>query len=75
MKSITKRSTKFFTKERWAKSLANQRWEKLGNTEDLDEMSELLRKHVTNSLDECAPGKTFKVRNQHKFGITDNTNY
>ena len=42
-------------------------------TEALDEMSELLRKHVTNSLDECAPRKTFKVRNQHKFGITENT--
>ena len=36
-------------------------------------MSELLTKHATNSLDECAPRKTFKVRNQHKFGITENT--
>ena len=39
MKSITKRSTKFFTKAKWSHSLASQSWEELGLTEDLDKMT------------------------------------
>ena len=73
MKTITKRSTKFFTKARWTASLATQRWENLGETEDLDQMVTLLTNHVTNSLDDCAPRRTFKVRNNYKFGISDAT--
>ena len=73
MKSITKRSTKFFTKEKWVSSLATQSWEDLGATEDLDKMTYLLTEHVTTSLDECAPRKTFKARYNHKFGISEAT--
>ena len=36
-------------------------------------MANLLTGHVTNSLDECAPRTSFKVRNCHKFGISDIT--
>ena len=73
MKTITKRSTKFYTKARWTKSLAKQEWEDLGLSEDLDEMTTRLAQHVTTSLDECAPRRTFKVRNQYKHGITEKT--
>ena len=38
MKTITKRSTKFFTKAKWSLSLTAQGWENLGNTENLDEI-------------------------------------
>ena len=39
MKSITKRSTKHFTKAIWSTSLAVQNWEDIGETENLEEMT------------------------------------
>ena len=50
-----------------------QNWEDLGETENLEEMTNLLTDHVTKSLDECAPRRTFKVRHNHKFGISEST--
>ena len=66
-----KRCLNFFTKEKWKDGLINKEWENLANTENLDEMTACLNKHITDALDECASMKTFKVREQHKFGITE----
>ena len=33
-------------------------------------MTEKLTTHVISALDECAPLKTFKIRDQHKFGLS-----
>ena len=48
-------------------------WENLANTENLEVMTTRLNMHVTEALDECAPMKTFKVRELHKFGISEST--
>ena len=65
MKTITRRCTKNLTKEVWCKSLILKNWEDLGLTEDIDEMAEKMNEHVLAALDQCAPIKTFKVRNQN----------
>ena len=39
----------------------------------LEEMVENLGLVISNSLDICAPLKTFKVREAHKFGLTETT--
>ena len=70
---ITKRSMKDFTKEKWNRSLAVRRWERIGLTEDVNEMAEILDEQITEALDECAPLKEFKIRANHKFGLTDKT--
>ena len=48
-------------------------WEELGGTEDVDTMAEIITNLVSESLDERAPVKTFKIRNQNKHGISDKT--
>ena len=41
MKTLTKRCTKFLSKESWSNTLANKNWERIGLTEDVDEMAEI----------------------------------
>ena len=36
-------------------------------------MAEIITSLVSESLDECAPVKTFKIRNQNKHGISEKT--
>ena len=48
-------------------------WEDIGQTDAIDEMAEKMNSHILPSLDQCAPIKTFKIRNQNKFGISDQT--
>ena len=72
-KVILKRSMKNFTKEKWNISLARRRWEKIGQTEDVNEMAKILEEQVTEALDECAPIKEFKIRKNHKFGLKEET--
>jgi hypothetical protein len=72
-RTVTKRCLKFFTKEKWKRSLAMKEWENLANTENLELMTTCLNMHVAEALDECAPLKTFKVRELHKFRISENT--
>ena len=73
MKTVTRRCTKSFTKESWCNNLNMKNWEDLGSTEDIDEMAKIITTFVTESLDECAPVKIFKIRNQNKHGISENT--
>ena len=72
-KSIYKRSMKNFTEEKWKLSLAKQDWESIGETENVDEMTETLNNNVTKALDECAPFKTIIVRHSYKCGISQET--
>ena len=73
MKTITKPCIKTLTKSNWCLSLLNRNWEELGQTEDVEDMAEIINKLVTESLDQCAPIKSFKIRNQNKHGISENT--
>jgi hypothetical protein len=70
---ITKRFLKNFTQEKWKRSLISKELENLADTENLDDMTTYLNRHVTETLDECARMKTFKVRELHKFGISEST--
>ena len=72
-KVVTKRCMKNFTKENWNRSLARGEWEKIGQTEDVNEMAAILNEQITKSLDECAPMKEFKIRKNHKFGLREET--
>ena len=73
MKTVTRRCTKFLTKESWCNNLITKNWEELGKTENIDEMAEIITSLVSESLDECAPVKTLKIRNQNKHGISEKT--
>ena len=57
----------------WSNSLLEKEWEKLGLTENVDDMAEIINSHVLSSLNECAPIKTIKIRNQNRHGISSNT--
>jgi hypothetical protein len=48
-------------------------WENLGDTESIKDMAVLLVAHVTDSLTECLPITTVKIRYQQKIGILDKT--
>ena len=72
-KSIYKRSMKNFTEEKWKLSLAEQDWESIGETENIDEMTEILNNNVTKALDECAPVKEFKIRKNYRSGLKEGT--
>ena len=62
-------------KETWCKCLASKNWEELGSMENVDEMasSQIITNLVSESLDQCAPVKSFKIRNQNKHGISEQT--
>ena len=72
-RTITKRSMKNFNSVGWNESLAKQDWEKLGGTEDVNEMVKYFTEAVVSSLDECAPIKTFTLKPCYVKGITEET--
>ena len=69
MKTVTRRCTKSLTKLSWCNNLVMKNWEELGTTENVEEMAEIITKLVSESLDECAPLKSVKIRNQNKHDI------
>ena len=71
--SITKRSFKNFTTISWNESLAQQDWLEVDDEEDIDSMVARFNKNVELALDRVAPVKSFKVRSNHRFGLSDNT--
>ena len=73
MKTLTKRNTKLLTKESWNQNLIMKNWENLCETDNIDEMAEKMNEHIIAALDQCAPVKTFKIRNQNKHGISNHT--
>ena len=73
MKTVTRRCCKSLTKESWCNNLIAKNWGELGSTENVDDMAKIITNLVSESLDECAPVKTFKIKNQNKHGISENT--
>ena len=69
--SIRKRSMKGFTKTRWVDCLRNRNWERISSLTDVNEKAEELTKQINLALDECAPYKQFKVRQNFKPGLTE----
>ena len=71
--SLTKRSFKNFTKENWNQSLANQDWTGLEDCDGVDEMVKIFDDNISAALNVVAPAKTFTIRSNHKFGLSDST--
>ena len=72
-KSIIRRSMKDFTKAKWNRSLSERRWERIGETEDIEEITNTFNKLVLDALDECASLKEFKIHRYNKFGLIEET--
>ena len=72
-RAITKRSYKNFTKERWNTCLAKQNWNEIDECQGVNEMVDIFDKNVALALDEAAPMKSFTVRSNHRFGLSDST--
>ena len=72
-KQITKRSLKNFNKEDWNKTLQSKDWSELYKTNDLEKAVEIYTQIVNSALDEIAPNKTFTIKSQYRFGITEKT--
>ena len=60
-----------FTKTRWIDCLRSKDWSKVTSLTSVDEKSEELTKQINSALDECAPYKQFKVRQNFRPGITE----
>ena len=71
--SVTKRSYKNFTMESWTASLAQQDWSAVENSEGVNEMVAEFTNNVTLALDQVAPVKSFTIRSNHRFGLSDST--
>ena len=64
---------KKFNINNWNYHLAEQNWESLCETEDVDIMATTLSKNVNAALDICAPVKTFKIRPAFIPGLKPDT--
>ena len=72
-RSLTKRSFKNFTKEGWNEALEQEDWLDVEDCEDVNEMVRLFTDKVNRALDRVAPVKTFTIRSNHRFGLSDST--
>ena len=72
-RSLTKRSFKKFTKEVWNEALEQEDWMEVDDCEDVNEMVKLFTEKVNRALDKVAPVKTFTVRSNHRFGLSEST--
>ena len=71
--TVTKRSFKNFTKELWNDCLSQQDWLDVSECEDVNGMVEVFNENIKKALDLAAPVKTFKIRSNHRFGLSDST--
>ena len=71
--SVTKRSYKNFTKELWNNCLAQEDWLDVTECEEVNDMVEVFNQNIKNALDKAAPLKTFKIRSNYRFGLSENT--
>ena len=60
---------KNFTQSRWNETLACQKWERIGETECVDEMATQFSSMINNALNEIAPMKSFT--NMRQLEIID----
>ena len=70
-RKIKKRCMKNFTESKWKEILANKEWN-LEN-ETVEKMAENFNINIEEALDEIAPYKTFTIKSNYKFGISNNT--
>ena len=70
-KTIRKRSMKNFTKKRWIDCLRNRDWSSIYQIEDVEGKTSELTKQINEALDECAPYKNVKIRQNFKPGLSD----
>ena len=62
---------KDFTKTRWIDCLRNRDWSLVSNSSEVNEKAEEFTKLVNLVLDECAPYRSYKVRENFKPGLTE----
>ena len=61
---------KNFNVQAWNETLAKQKWENIGKTEDVAEMANILSSLVNEALDECAPIKKVTIKPNYRQGLT-----
>ena len=71
--SVTKRSFKNFNKEVWNSALAEQDWLDVEECNGVHQMVNIFDRNIQAALDKVAPVKTFKIRSNHRFGLSDET--
>ena len=70
---IFKRSMKNFTRTRWIDCLRTRNWDKIAQKTDVNEQTSELSKELNLALDECAPYKQFKPRENYRPGLSNAT--
>ena len=70
---ILKRSMKNFTKTRWIDCLRAKNWDRIAQLQDINEQTSELSKELNLALDECAPYKLFKPRENYRPGLSNTT--
>ena len=73
IRKISKRSFKNYTIDNWSDSLREQPWSQITSENDIEKKTDLLAKFMNAALDEVAPVKTFTVKSNYKFGISNET--
>ena len=71
--SVTKRSFKNFNKEVWNSALAEQDWLDVEESDGVHQMVNIFDRNIQAALDKVAPVRTFKIRSNHRFGLSDET--
>ena len=72
-RNITKRSFKLFNYISWNEALAKQDWSKVEKETDLNEAAKRFSMLIDKALDEVAPIKSFKVKSNYRFGLSEKT--
>ena len=67
------RSYKNFNQNQFNNDLAQQEWERIGETEDVNEMVKIFNELVENAFNKNVPLIKVKIHNHHILGITDET--
>ena len=62
-----------FSVENWNNVLAKKEWKNVEETEDLNEKVEIFTQYIEEALDEVAPIKSFTVKSNYKFGLSEKT--
>ena len=69
--TVTKRSYKDFTKENWNAALAQQDWLDVEESSGVNQMVNVFNLNIQAALDQVAPVRTFKIRSNHRFGLSE----
>ena len=57
----------------WIESLAKKDWSSISSCKNVDEMVKVYQKNIDEALNEVAPVKSFTIRSQYRFGLSDAT--